>query len=235
MDNIKTNDDIKELVYGFIGAHPEVIEVIIEFVEKYPELKGRVPDLLKVYIKLINCFENGHTLFLCGNGGSFADCMHLSAELLKSFEKKRDLRPVDRETFYGLPYGKELSDALEYGLPVHVLGLNHSLFTAVENDNPARFMEFAQELFAFGKKGDVIIGVSTSGNARNVMYAMITGKAKGLTTIALTGNTGGELATVADITIKAPAIAVKDVQEFHVPIYHTICSMVESHFFREPR
>lgn len=232
---MKTNDDIKKLVFDFIGEHPEVIEVIVDFVGKYPELKEQVPDMLKVYIRLITCFENGHTLFLCGNGGSFADCMHLSAELIKSFEKRRNLTPEDREPFANHPYGKEVSNALEYGFPVHVLGLNHSLFSAIENDNPARFMEFAQELFAFGKKEDVIIGVSTSGNARNVMYAMITGKAKGLTTIALTGKTGGELATVADITIKAPAISVKDVQEFHVPIYHTLCSMVESHFFRETR
>ncbi|MBD3287510.1 SIS domain-containing protein [candidate division KSB1 bacterium] len=235
MGNREHNDEIRQMIHGFIGEHPEVIEVLVDFAGKYPALKKQIPDILKVYIKLIECFEKGHILYLCGNGGSIADCMHLSAELLKSFEKKRWLTPTDRSAFDGLPFSDELSSNLEYGFPVMVLGLNHSLLTAVENDNPVRSMEYAQELYALGRKGDVLIGISTSGNAHNVNYALVTAKAKGLTTIGFTGKTGGELSSIADIAIKAPASAVNEVQEMHLPIYHTISAMIESHFFKESR
>lgn len=233
MNNFSQNENVTQLLHQFIGDHPEVIELMVDFNEKYPMMTGIIPDILKAYIKLVDGFEHGHTLFICGNGGSFADSMHLSSELLKSFERKRPLPKDTKALFNELPHGSELAERLEYGFPVVVLGLNHSLYTAMENDNQARYIGFAQELFALANKNDILIGISTSGNARNVVLATIAAKAKGLKTIALTGSDGGQLAETAELVIKAPAQITTSTQELHLPIYHTIAAMVEAHFFKE--
>ena len=122
-------------------------------------------------------------------------------------------------------------DDLEQGFPVHVLGLNGALASAVQNDNPMRDLPYAQELYACARRGDVLLGISTSGNAANVCYATITARALGLATIGLTGRDGGKLAPLADIALKAPGKSTRSIQESHLAMYHTLCAMVEACFF----
>lgn len=223
---------VPENVQQFLEHHPDIVEIIIDFMERMPALNPIVENLIQSYMLIVNCFDNRGRLFLCGNGGSFADSLHISGEMLKSFQRNRKLKQEDREKFQDLPEGKILADALEYGLPVIVLGLNHSLKSAIENDIPVPNIGFAQELFALGNEKDVLLGISTSGNAQNVTYAMTTARALGMKTIGLTGESGGKLAQVADISIQVPAKATHHVQEFHLQVYHTLCAIVEAHYFK---
>jgi len=208
--------------------YPSVKEIVDNFTKRNPNLGSAVKDLIRAYMATNHCFETGKTLFLCGNGGSFADAFHISAELMKSFKQKRPILSYKRKWFEGLPYGEVVAKSLEEGLRAVVLGANHSLSSAVENDNPTRNMAFAQELYSLARQGDVLLGISTSGNAENVLYAAITAKALGLTVIALTGEKGGRIAEISDIAIKAPATETSHVQEMHGMIYHTLCEMLES-------
>jgi len=209
-------------------TYPSVKEIIDDFKERNPNLNCTVEDLIKAYRVINHCFETGGTLFLCGNGGSFADAFHISAELMKAFKRKRPLPAYRRRRFKDLPYGGLIAESLEEGLRVIVLGANHSLFSAVENDNPTRGIVFAQELYALAKQGDTLLGISTSGNAENILYAAITAKALGLTVILLTGREGGKIGEIADITVKAPAVETSRVQELHSIVYHTLCEMLEA-------
>ena len=222
-----------EDVHIFIKKHPDIVQMAIDFIEHYPKLKSVANQLIRSYMMVVNCFDNGGTLFLCGNGGSFADCLHISGEMLKSYERKRVLNSEDKKKFETVPFGDQLSRALEYGLPVIVLGLNHSLKSAVENDIYLPNIGYAQELFALGKENDVLLAISTSGMAMNVAYAVSVAKVKGMRTIGLTGADGGQLAPMVDVTIKAPVKATNRVQENHQIIYHTLCSLVEAHYFQE--
>ncbi len=226
---------LPEEVKQFLEQHPDIVEIIIDFKERMPVLNPTVDHLIKSYMLIVNCLDNGGKLFLCGNGGSFADSLHISGEMLKSFQRNRKLKSEDRQKFLDLPEGKTLADALEYGLPVIVLGLNHSLKSAVENDIPVPSIGFAQELFALGKKDDVLLGISTSGNAQNVIYAVSTARAIGMKTIGLTGQDGGKLAQFVDIPIQVPASSTHRVQELHLQVYHTLCAIVEAHYFKEKK
>lgn len=207
---------------------PSVKNIVEEFVRVHRDLDVVTEDLVRSFRAIDICLKVGGTLFLCGNGGSFADAFHISAELSKSFELKRPIPIYRRKLFKGLPYGCLLAESLEEGLRVIVLGSNHSLSSAVENDNPTRNMAFAQELYSLAKRGDVLMGISTSGNSRNVIYAAATAKALGLAVIALTGRDGGMLAGISDIAIKAPASETSRVQEMHSVIYHVLCRMLEA-------
>ena len=209
-------------------TYPVVKGIIDDFVERNQELNCVAEDLIKAFMMINHCFETGGTLFICGNGGSFADAFHISAELTKAFKRKRPVPPYKKRWFKGLPQGDLIAESLEEGLRVMVLGANHSLYSAVENDNPIRNMSFAQELYALARQGDILLGISTSGNAENVFYAAVTAKALGLTVIALTGREGGKIAEIADISVKAPATETSHVQELHTIIYHTLCEMLEA-------
>jgi len=129
----------------------------------------------------------------------------------------------------------KLSRALEYGFPAIVLGLNHSLKSAVENDIYLSNIAYAQELFSLGRKNDLLLGISTSGMALNVAYAVSVAKVKGMRTIALTGEDGGQLVPMVDVAIQVPDRATNRIQELHQIIYHTLCSMVEAHYFQESK
>ncbi|MFQ6095389.1 MAG: SIS domain-containing protein [Candidatus Bathyarchaeia archaeon] len=208
-------------------TYPAVKAMIDDFVRRSPNLNSVRADLIRAYRAINHCFETGGTLFLCGNGGSFADAFHISAELMKSFKRKRPIPEYKRRWFKELPRGDLVAGSLEEGLRAVVLGANHSLSSAVENDNPTRNMAFAQELYALARKGDVLMGISTSGNAENVLYAVVTAKALGLTVIALTGEEGGKLAKIADIAIRVPASETSRVQDLHTRVYHSLCEMLE--------
>jgi len=200
-----------------------------------PELQACVPALLELHAALISCYDNDGTLFTCGNGGSNADAMHIVGELCKSFERQRTLPADFADNLEGLPFGAELSRHLEAGLPAVALGLNSALKTAVENDSPQRDIAFAQELTALMRPGDVLIALSTSGNASNCLMAMSVAKAKAGVAAVFTGPKGGKMAEFADIAVKAPGDSTKVVQEAHISLWHTMCLLIEAHYFPEPR
>ena len=199
------------------------------------DLQGCVESLTAAHGSLIESFGTGGKFLVCGNGGSQADAMHIAGELCKSFERKRPVPPEMTAALEGLPWGDELAEHLEVGLPTIALGLSASLKTAIENDSSLRDIAFAQETYALAKRSDVFMAISTSGDAANCLMAMSVAKAVGCTTIALTGPHGGKLAMHADIAIKAPGDSTKVVQEAHVCLYHTLCLLVEAHFFPNAR
>jgi phosphoheptose isomerase len=201
--------------------------------ERQPALVEVLPDLSRAFRELARHFRAGGTLFLCGNGGSMADALHVSGELLKSYARRRPLPERLRVRLASQPDGELLTHNLEPGLRTVVLGANASLSSAVANDMPDRDVNLAQELLALARPGDVLLGISTSGNARNVVRAAQTARALGLTVIALTGEGGGRLAGLADVAIRAPARRTDRVQELHIHLYHALCEMLETEFFEE--
>lgn len=171
------------------------------------------------------CVESGGTIYLCGNGGSAADAEHWAGELVKGFESKRPLTDEERA---GL--SPDLADRLQRGIRAVPLTGFVSLRTAVAND-VAGEMEFAQLAWAFCKPGDVLIGISTSGNSRNLVLAMQAASARGAKTMALVGHGGGRMAELADCAVRVPATRTLHVQEQHLPVYHCLSLMLEDHFF----
>ncbi len=200
-----------------------------------PDLAQCRDALLEVHAALVQAYDAGHKLLVCGNGGSFADALHIAGELCKSFLRKRPVPPEMAANLEGLPCGKELAQHLEAGLPAIALGANGALKSAAENDSPLHGIAFAQEAYALAKKGDVFIAISTSGSSANCVMAQSVAKAAGCTTVALTGPGGGKLAEHADIAIKAPGKLTPTVQEAHVCLYHAMCAMIEVHYFPEMR
>jgi len=211
----------------------DVQAVLMALAARQPALGGVVADLARLYRELTHCFRAGGTLFLCGNGGSMADALHISGELLKSYARRRPLPDRIRARLASQPDGELLARNLEPGLGAVVLGLNPSLASAVANDMPDRDVNLAQELLALARPGDVLLGISTSGEARNVAYAAQTARALGLTVVALTGEGGGRLAALADVAVRVPARCTDRVQELHVQCYHALCEMLEVEFFGE--
>ena len=201
------------------------MDAINELILSFENLR-MLEDEIRTSANLITeSFSNGNKLLLCGNGGSCADCEHIAGEMVKQFAKERPLNPEIVEKL-----GPELSSELHGGLPALSLPSMIGFHTAFNNDNNPEFA-FAQQVVAFGKANDVLWGISTSGNSKNVLHAVKTAKALGLKTIGLTGENGGELSQIADITIKAPAGNVARIQELHLPIYHAICAFVEDKLF----
>ena len=198
---------------------------------RYPELAVCQTELAQARDLLIQCFAQGGKLLLCGNGGSCADCDHITGELLKGFMKKRPLSPQVRQALAAQCPDLD-PDKLQQGLPAISLPALTALNTAFCNDvEPAHC--FAQSVLALGKPGDILLCISTSGNAVNVNAAAQVAKATGLTVLALTGETGGALRAVADCCICVPRNQTYQVQELHLPVYHYLCAAVESHFFPE--
>ena len=201
------------------------MDAINELILSFDNLR-MLEDEIRTSANLITeSFSNGNKLLLCGNGGSCADCEHIAGEMVKQFAKERPLNPEIVEKL-----DPELSSELHGGLPALSLPSMIGFHTAFNNDNNPEFA-FAQQVVAFGKANDVLWGISTSGNSKNVLHAVKTAKALGLKTIGLTGENGGELSQIADITIKAPADNVARIQELHLPIYHAICAFVEDKLF----
>lgn len=221
---------------SFMIALSELEKSILDtMLTRRPGLQPCAPALLELHAALVSCYDNDGILFTCGNGGSNADAMHIVGELCKSFERKRTL-PVDfADNLEGLPFAAELARHLEAGLPAIALGLNSALKTAVENDSPQRDIAFAQELTALMRPGDVLIALSTSGNASNCLMAMSVAKAKAGVAAVFTGPKGGKMAEFADIAIKAPGDSTKIVQEAHITLWHTMCLLIEAHYFPELR
>lgn len=196
-----------------------------KLVLRSPELSHCLSEIEAGAKLLVSCFQQNHKLLLCGNGGSCADCEHIAGELVKQFSRTR---PLSAELVEKL--GPELSQELHGGLPALSLPSMIGFHTAFNNDDKPEYA-FAQQVVAFGQPGDVLMGISTSGNSKNIIKAAEAARALGLKVLSLTGQDGGVLATLADIAIKAPATEVARVQELHLPIYHSLCQMVEDTLF----
>lgn len=210
------------------------MKYIDQLVERYPVLEVCKEDIEKAAIAMIDSFKNGGKLLVAGNGGSCADSDHITGELLKSFVKKRipsvdfidTLKSIDADT------GNYLADKLQGSLPAIALTNNTALMTASLNDVDGNVM-FAQQVNGYGVKGDVFLGISTSGNSKDIIYPTVVAKAKGLITIALTGKNGGKLKGLADICIVVPQNETFMIQELHLPVYHALCLEIEEAFWKE--
>lgn len=201
------------------------------FIKRFPELKVSLGSLEEAAKIIINAFKNDNFLYLCGNGGSAADCEHIAGELLKSFKCKRELNFEIKEKFKNFGSdGEELAEKLECGLRAVTLTSHPSFSTAFANDVDAS-MIFAQQLMVLSRKGDVVLGISTSGNAENIKKCFISAKVNGVKTILLTGKTGGKCAELADCIIKVPETETFLIQEKHIGIYHTLCLIIEDYFY----
>jgi len=201
-------------------------------IERYPKLVVCKEDIKKAYELLEAAYSNGRKLLVCGNGGSASDSEHIVGELMKEFKLKRKvfsdhavaLKEIDPEL------GQVLADNLQGALPAICLTGHSSLTTAFMNDANANLV-FAQQVNGYGKAGDVFLGISTSGNSKNVLYAAVNAKAKGLKVIGLTGAKENKLMKYADVCIRVPEIETYKIQELHLPVYHCLCLMLEEHFF----
>lgn len=196
-----------------------------QLITRYPILSPCVDTIEDTFNMLQTLFRDGGKLLLCGNGGSAADAEHWSGELLKQFVKKRVMPDETRQAL-----GDELADQLQPALPVIPFTGFTSLETAFANDCDSTYT-YAQLVYALGKKGDALVGISTSGNAKNVCHALKTARALGLKTIGLTGATGGAMKALCDVCICVPENETFIVQELHLPVYHALCIMLEDALF----
>ncbi|HOX07450.1 MAG TPA: SIS domain-containing protein [Planctomycetota bacterium] len=194
-------------------------------VERCPALDGCSGDVERAFRALARCFAAGRKMLLCGNGGSAADCEHFAGELLKGFKLKRPLAAAARRRL-----APELGENLQGALPAIPLTGFPAFSTAFANDVDPHLI-FAQLVWALGQPGDVLLGISTSGNALNVRRAAEAARARRMTVIALTGRTGGELRRLADVCIRTPGADTAEVQQHHLPVYHALSLMLEDEFF----
>lgn len=203
-----------------------------ELIARYPALSVCREDIAAAAEVLCTSYHLGGKLLVCGNGGSAADSEHIVGELMKGFLLARPVDGSLREKLLATypDEGDYLADNLQGALPAISLVSHSALSTAFSNDI-ALDMVFAQQVLGYGKPGDVFLGISTSGNAANVLHAAQVAKVRGLAAVGLTGRSGGKLAGVCDICIRVPADSTPHVQEYHLPVYHALCSMVEQTFF----
>ncbi len=204
-----------------------------ELLNRYPCLAACEAEIEKAIQALIVCYEGGGKVLTCGNGGSCADADHIVGELMKGFLKKRPLSQPQKQAMQARC--PELEDSLlsklQGGLPALSLCSLTALNTAFCNDVDPQLI-YAQSVLAMGKAKDVLICMSTSGNAANVHAAAKVAKSLGITVIALTGCGGGKLLHTADICIRVPEQETFKIQELHLPVYHCLCAAVEAHFYQ---
>ena len=205
-----------------------------QLISRYTKLVVCREDIIKAYDLLEEAYSNGHKLLVCGNGGSASDSEHIVGELMKEFKLKRKvysehaavLKEIDPDL------GQTLAEHLQGALPAISLTGHSSLQTAYMNDAVPELV-FAQQVNGYGKPGDVFLGISTSGNSKNVLYAAVNAKAKGLKVISLTGAKENKLMKYSDVCIRVPETETYKIQELHLPVYHCLCLMLEDHFFGE--
>jgi len=203
-----------------------------ELLRRHEALYTVKEAICQAFGTLKDCFSQGGTLFVCGNGGSAADAEHIVGELMKGFLLPRRQRGSLHDQLEGLfgEEGKKIALGLQGGLRAVSLNGHPSLATAFANDVDADLV-FAQQLSVLAKPGDVLLGLTTSGNSRNVLKALRVAKAMGVKSVAMTGAKGGECVKLADCAIKVPETETFLVQELHLPVYHALCAMLEEHFF----
>lgn len=211
---------------------PRLEKHINLLIERYPVLAECMQSLTDAYLVMEECCENGGKLLIAGNGGSAADSEHIVGELMKGFKMPRKssadyaekLRAADPEL------GAVLAENLQGALPAIALDGHPALTTAYMNDVKP-LLCFAQQVNGYGKEGDVFLGISTSGNSKNVLYAATVARAKGMKVIGLTGHKDSKLSAFADVTVRVPQTETYMIQELHLPVYHCWCLMLEDKFF----
>lgn len=208
--------------------------ILDELMERYPNMEVIRQQILDAYSMLETCFAQGGKLLIAGNGGSSADAEHIVGELMKGFVKRRPLSSdlQARMCEADAEHGELLAKSLQGSMMAMVLHGYPGLSTAFANDVDADMM-FAQQVCGYGVEGDVFLGISTSGNSKNVDYAVTVAKAKGLKVLGLTGRDGGKLGSRADVAVIVPETETFKIQELHLPVYHALCLMLEERFFEE--
>jgi len=209
------------------------MEIVETLINRYPCLASCKESIESALDAIIETYRQGGKLLLSGNGGSAADCGHISGELLKGFLSKRPLPEEEKAAMKAS--SPALSDdtlnKLQGGLPALPLTeLSAALSTAFSNDVDPNLI-YAQLVHALGQKGDILIAISTSGNAENCLQAALVAKGKGIRVLSLTGEGGGKLGAVADIAIRVPEKETFKVQELHLPVYHALCAGAEKALF----
>ena len=201
-------------------------------VERYPSLESAKNDIVAAYLLLEESYENGGKLLVAGNGGSAADAEHIVGELMKGFKlpRKPEADFAEKLVEENQELGSVLAENLQGALPAIALDGHPALSTAYMNDCEP-LLCFAQQVNGYGKSGDVFLGISTSGNSKNVLFAATTAHAKGMKVIGLTGAKDSKLKDMSDVCIKAPQTETYMIQELHLPIYHCLCLMLENRFF----
>lgn len=209
-------------------------EHLNRLIDRYPKLIVCREDIASAYKILETAYSSGRKLLVCGNGGSASDSEHIVGELMKEFKLKRRvfseqtvaLKEIDPEM------GQVLADNLQGALPAISLTGHSALTTAFMNDAVPELV-FAQQVNGYGKPGDVFLGISTSGNSKNVLFAAVNAKAKGLKVIGLTGAKENKMMQYADVCIRVPETETYKIQELHLPVYHCLCLMLEEYFYGE--
>ena len=219
-------------------------EYVTLLTERYPQLKPIGDQIEAAYKILETCYEQGGKLLIAGNGGSCADEEHIVGELMKGFVKRRRVSKeeqalleqagmqISQDSQLEENLGTELAECLQGGLPAIALTGHNGLSTAFLNDVNGE-MIYAQQITGFGKQGDVFLGITTSGNSENIMYAAVAARAKGMKVLGLTGRDGGRLKGICDAAVVVPENETYKIQELHLPIYHALCLMLEEHFFNQ--
>lgn len=209
-----------------------VMALLDELLHRYPVLTDTEESICRAYKLMKDAYENGGKLLIAGNGGSAADSEHIVGELMKGFVLPRKLSPEMSAKLVAQneKLGKPLAEKLQGGLPAIALDGHIALTTAFANDADPQ-MGFAQQLLGYGTEKDVFLGISTSGNSRNILYAAVTAKAKGMKVIGLTGKKDSQLSEIADVTVQVPETETYKIQELHLPVYHCWCRMLEEYFF----
>ena len=212
--------------------------ILEQLQERYPGLTESMDDIYQMTESICQCYRRGGKLLVCGNGGSASDALHIVGELMKSFVLPRKIDEKLEQTLMNgndddAPY---ICQNLQGALPAIALVSEAALTTAYSND-VAPDMMFAQQVLGYGVAGDVLLGISTSGNSQNVILAAKVAKAMGIQTLSLTGRGGGKLKAVSDVTVAVPENETYRVQELHLPVYHALCMAIEEEFFGkdEPR
>ena len=199
---------------------------------KFRDLEPLQPELQRAYELLLNCYRAGHQVLICGNGGSAADSEHVVGELMKGYLAARPVSPSLRQQLTEAypEAGAYLADHLQGALPTISLVSQAALITAIANDI-AGDMIFAQQVYGYGRRGDVLMAISTSGRSPNVVNAARVARVLGVHTLVMTGGSGGELRDLGTVTVRVPAERTADIQERHLAIYHAVCAMLEEALF----
>jgi D-sedoheptulose 7-phosphate isomerase len=204
-----------------------------DLISRYPTLKSCESDIERAFDLLVNVFESKGKMLICGNGGSAADSEHLVGELMKSFIKRRELSQEEKDKFTSLGEdGQFVASKMQGALPAISISILSAFGTAYVNSFDPDLV-FAQQVYGLGKSEDVLFVFSSSGSSKNIYYAVLTAKAKGMKVLALTGETSGKIAQHCDVIIQMPAFLSPLVQEYYLPVYHTLSFMLEEHFFEK--
>ena len=206
-----------------------------ELFQRYPALKECEQDITGALALMNETYKNGGKILVCGNGGSCSDAQHIVGELMKGFLLKRPMTAEQKNAFanaLGEEDAENFASRLQRGIPAIALDGMSALFTAYLNDADAEYV-YAQAVFGYGKPGDLLIGISTSGNSKNVVLAAKAAKALGVRTIALTGKKESKLSALCDVTVRVPETETFKIQEYHLPVYHYLCAEMEDTFFGE--